>query len=239
MINIEAFGSSSKGNCYRIKSSVNGDELLLDVGLPFKDVQRACRYNFINLLGAVVTHQHGDHSKAVVDMLKLGHKIYMLRDTAQALHVLDERTWIEIIPKQSIKIGVFTVLPFELEHDVPNVGYLITDGEEKLLYITDTYYCKYTFKGVHHILVECNHSYEILNKKVADGVLLKHRMERLIQSHFALENVIKFLQSMDLTVCKAIHLIHLSNENSNEKEFKQAVQMATGKLVIVHKEKEQ
>lgn len=238
MINIEAFGSSSKGNCYRIKSSVNNDELLLDVGLPFKDVQRACKYNFINLLGAVVTHQHGDHSKAVVDMLKLGHKIYMLRDTAQALHVLDERTWIEIIPKQSIKIGVFTVLPFELEHDVPNVGYLITDGEEKLLYITDTYYCRYTFKGVHHILVECNHSYEILNKKVADGVLLKHRMERLIQSHFALENVIKFLQSMDLTVCKAIHLIHLSNENSNEKEFKQAVQMATGKLVIVHKEKE-
>lgn len=239
MINIEAFGSSSKGNCYRIKSSVNSDELLLDVGLPFKDVQRACKYNFINLLGAVVTHQHGDHSKAVVDMLKLGHKIYMLRDTAQALHVLDERTWIEIIPKQSIKIGVFTVLPFELEHDVPNVGYLITDGEEKLLYITDTYYCRYTFKGVHHILVECNHSYEILNKKVADGVLLKHRMERLIQSHFALENVIKFLQSMDLTVCKSIHLIHLSNENSNEKEFKQAVQVATGKLVIVHKEKEQ
>lgn len=239
MINIEAFGSSSKGNCYRIKSSVNSDELLLDVGLPFKDVQRACKYNFINLLGAVVTHQHGDHSKAVVDMLKLGHKIYMLRDTAQALHVLDERTWIEIIPKQSIKIGVFTVLPFELEHDVPNVGYLITDGEEKLLYITDTYYCKYTFKGVHHILVECNHSYKILNKKVPDGVLLKHRMERLIQSHFALENVIKFLQSMDLTVCKAIHLIHLSNENSNEKEFKQAVQVATGKLVIVHKEKEQ
>lgn len=171
MINIEAFGSSSKGNCYRIKSSVNGDELLLDVGLPFKDVQRACKYNFINLLGAVVTHQHGDHSKAVVDMLKLGHKIYMLRDTAQALHVLDERTWIEIIPKQSIKIGVFTVLPFELEHDVPNVGYLITDGEEKLLYITDTYYCKYTFKGVHHILVECNHSYKILNKKSGRGCI--------------------------------------------------------------------
>lgn len=239
MINIEAFGSSSKGNCYRIKSSVNSDELLLDVGLPFKDVQRACKYNFINLLGAVVTHQHGDHSKAVVDMLKLGHKIYMLRDTAQALHVLDERTWIEIIPKQSIKIGVFTVLPFELEHDVPNVGYLITDGEEKLLYITDTYYCKYTFKGVHHILVECNHSYKILNKKVAEGVLLKHRMERLIQSHFALENVIKFLKSMDLTAVKSIHLIHLSNENSNEQEFKQAIQVATGKLVIVHKEKEQ
>ena len=237
MINIECFGSSSAGNCYLIKSSVNGDELLLDVGLPFKTIQRACRYNFIHLLGAVVTHQHGDHSRAVADMLKLGHKIYMLRETADALHVVDEHSWVEITPRKSFKRGVFTILPFELQHDVPNVGYLISDGEEKLLYITDTYYCKYTFKGVHHILVECNHSYELLNKKVEQDELSKQRMDRLIQSHFALENVIKFLRSMDLSQCKAIHLIHLSNENSNEVEFKKAVQAATGKLVIVHQEK--
>ena len=238
MLSIECFGSSSAGNCYRIKSSINGDELLLDVGLPFKAIQRACRYNFLHLLGALVTHQHGDHSRAVPDMLKLGHRIYMLRDTAEALHVLDEHSWIEVVPKRKFTRGVFTILPFDLQHDCPNVGYLITDGEEKLLYITDTYYCKYTFKGVHHIVVECNHSYDLLNKKIELDELSRQRMERLIQSHFALENVIKFLRSMDLSECKAIHLIHLSNENSNEAEFKKAVQAATGKLVIVHKEKE-
>lgn len=237
MISIECYGSSSAGNCYRIKSSVNGDELLLDVGLPFKAIQRACKYNFIHLLGALVTHQHGDHAMAVADMLKLGHKIYMLRETADALHVIDEHSWVEISPKKSFKLGVFTVLPFELQHDVPNVGYLITDGEEKLLYITDTYYCKYTFKGVHHIVVECNHSYELLKQRVEQDELSKQRMERLIQSHFALENVIKFLRSMDLSQCKAIHLVHLSNENSNEEYFKKTVQAATGKLVIVHKGK--
>ena len=233
MISIECYGSSSAGNCYRIKSSVNGDELLLAVGLPFKAIQRACKYNFIHLLGALVTHQHGDHARAVADMLKLGHKIYMLRETADALHVIDEHSWVEISPKKSFKLGVFTVLPF----DVPNVGYLITDGEEKLLYITDTYYCKYTFKGVHHRVVECNHSYELLKQRVEQDELSKQRMERLIQSHFALENVIKFLRSMDLSQCKAIHLVHLSNENSNEEYFKKTVQAATGKLVIVHQEK--
>ena len=124
----------------------------------------------------------------------------------------------------------------ELEHDVPNVGFLITDGDEKLLYITDTFYCRYTFKGVHRILVECNHSYEILKNKVHEDELSKQRMERLVKSHFALENVVKFLQSMDLTECKAIHLIHLSNENSDEQHFKSVVQAATGKLVIVEKE---
>lgn len=235
MISIECFGSSSAGNCYRLKSNVNGDEIILDAGLPFKSIQRACRYNFLHLFGVLVTHQHGDHSKSVVDWLKLGHKVYMTKDTAQALHILDERTWVEIKPKQSFKIGCFTVLPFELEHDVPNVGFLITDGDEKLLYITDTFYCKYTFKGVHRILVECNHSYEILKSKIHEDELSKQRMERLVKSHFALENVVKFLQSMDLTECKAIHLIHLSNENSNEEQFKSVVQAATGKLVIVEK----
>lgn len=237
MISIECFGSSSLGNCYRLKSSVNGDEILVDIGLPFKDIQRACRYNFVHLNGILITHQHGDHSRSVSNWLQLGHKVYMTKDTAQAVHALDARTWIEIIPKKTFKVGIFTVLPFELEHDVPNVGFLITDGEEKLLYITDTYYCRYTFKDVDHILVECNHSYEILKNRVYDDELSKQRMERLVKSHFALENVIKFLQSMDLSKCKDIHLIHLSNENSNEAEFKKAVQAATGKLVIVHQEK--
>lgn len=237
MITIQAFGSSSKGNCYRIKTSTNGDELLLDAGLPFKEIQRYCHFNFVHLCGVLVTHQHGDHCKAVPDLLKLGHRVYILKDTAEAIYVSGYHKVVYITPRIQFSVGNFTILPFELEHDVPNVGFLISDGEEKLLYITDTYYCKYTFKGVHHILVECNHSYKILNKKVSDGVLLKHRMERLIQSHFALENVIKFLKSMDLTVCKAIHLIHLSDENSNAVIFKQSVEAATGKYVIVEQER--
>ena len=218
MISIQAFGSSSKGNCYRIKTSTDGDELLLDAGLSFKEIQRYCRFNFLHLCGVLVTHEHGDHSKAIHDLLKLGHRVYMLKDTA-------------------FTIGNFSILPFELEHDVSNVGFLISDGEEKLLYITDTYYCRYTFKDVDHIMVECNHSYEILNQQVEAGYLDEKRMERLIQSHFSLENVIKFLKSMDLTKCQDIRLLHLSDSNSDAEIFKQAVQAATGKLVIVEQER--
>ena len=153
MISIQAFGSSSKGNCYRIKTSTNGDELLLDAGLAFKDIQRYCRFNFVHLCGVLVTHQHGDHCKAVHDLLKLGHRVYMLKDTADALYVAEHHKVVCITPKIQFKVGNFTILPFELEHDVPNVGFLISDGEEKLLYITDTYYCRYTFKDVNHIMV--------------------------------------------------------------------------------------
>lgn len=237
MISIQAFGSSSKGNCYRIKTSTNGDELLLDAGLAFKDIQRYCRFNFVHLCGVLVTHQHGDHCKAVSDLLKLGHCVYMLKDTAEAIYVAGHHKVVYITPKIQFSIGSFTILPFELEHDVPNVGFLITDGEEKLLYITDTYYCRYTFKDVNHIMVECNHSYEILNQRVDDGCLHEKRMERLIQSHFSLENVIKFLKSMDLTKCQDIRLLHLSDENSDAAMFKQAVEAATGKYVVVEQER--
>ena len=86
-------------------------------------------------------------------------------------------------------------------------------------------------------MVECNHSYEILNRYVENGSLDKKRMERLIQSHFSLENVIKFLKSMNLTKCQDIRLLHLSDGNSDAASFKQAIQSATGKLVIVEQER--
>lgn len=161
----------------------------------------------------------------------------MLKDTADALYVAEHHKVVCITPKIQFKVGNFTILPFELEHDVPNVGFLISDGEEKLLYITDTYYCRFRFKDVDHIMVECNHSYEILNQRVDDGCLHEKRMERLIQSHFSLENVIKFLKSMDLTKCQDIRLLHLSDENSDAALFKQAVEAATGKYVVVEQER--
>ena len=123
MISIQAFGSSSKGNCYRIKTSTNGDELLLDAGLTFKEIQRYCRFNFLHLCGVLVTHEHGDHSKAVHDLLKLGHRVYMLKDTADALYVAGNHKAIYITPKVQFTIGNFSILPFKLEHDVPNVGF--------------------------------------------------------------------------------------------------------------------
>ena len=100
----------------------------------------------------------------------------MLKDTADALYVTGNHKVINITPKVQFTIGNFSILPFELEHDVPNVGFLISDGEEKLLYITDTYYCRYTFKNIDHIMVECNHSYEILNQQVEAGYLDEKRM---------------------------------------------------------------
>ena len=123
----------------------------------------------------------------------------MSEATAEALGVEKHRCVKYLLSECVTSAGSFIILPFALEHDVPNLGFMVKIGEYKVLYITDTYYCRYTFSGLTHILVEANHSYAILDEKVERGELSPARKNRLIQSHFALENVIKFLKSMCLT----------------------------------------
>ena len=50
----------------------------------------------------------------------------------------------------------------------------------------------------------------------------------MLESHFSLENVLKFLQANDLKHTKNIILCHLSNDNSNQKIMQSKVYEQTG-----------
>ena len=52
---------------------------------------------------------------------------------------------------------------------------------------------------------------------------------RVITSHMSIDNAIGILKRQDLTATRDILLIHLSDGNSNEKEFITKVRRATGK----------
>ena len=97
-------------------------------------------------------------------------------------------------------------------------GFLIQHKitEEKLLYATDTYYIKYKFNKLNYLLLECNYIKNIAKENAKDGVINKTRYTRLLESHFSLENVVKFLKSNDLSFAKHIVLCHLSDTNSNQ-----------------------
>ena len=98
-------------------------------------------------------------------------------------------------------------------------GYLIQykPTGEKLLYATDTYYIKYKFSKLNYLLLECNYNKEKAKENAKNGVINKTRYSRLLESHFSLDNVIKFLKSNDLSYVKNIILCHLSDTNSNQK----------------------
>jgi len=110
---------------------------------------------------------------------------------------------------------------------------LLSNGTEKILYITDTYYCRYKFDGVTRLLIECNHSYVILDQRAADGSVPLPMINRLMKSHFSLENVKKFILANDMSQVREIYLIHLSDGNSNAEQFQREIQELTGKIVKI------
>jgi phosphoribosyl 1,2-cyclic phosphodiesterase len=225
---IKVFGSSSKGNCYHVSGN---SPLLLDAGLPFKEIQRKLNFQTSNIAGTLITHQHMDHCKAVKDLIKAGVDCYMNEATKTALGVSGHRVKV-IAPMEQFKINEWAILPFSLEHDVDNLGYLLSNGTEKILYITDTSFCRFKFIGVTRLLIEANYSYEILKQHIENGQTAGNE-SRLINTHFALEDVKDFLMANDLSKLKEIILIHLSDGNSDADLFKREIAELTGKMVFI------
>lgn len=131
---------------------------------------------------------------------------------------------------EQFAVGGFRVLPVELQHDVENYGYLIYDTAErvKAVYITDTFYCPAVFKGVNVFVVECNYIHDTMMANYRAGSIPEAYMHRLLRSHFELDNVIKFLKASDLTQCRAVVLVHLSDRNSDAERMIREVEAATG-----------
>ena len=162
-------------------------------------------------------------------MLNLGVDCYALKETFEANGIAHHRAYF-IEDKKEIKIGTFKIIPLEMYHDVPCIGFLVYSKmtNEKLLFATDTYMIKYAIKGLDYIMIEANYDVELVEDN--------GQRERLIKSHMSIETTIEYLKSIDLSNVKQIYLMHLSSRHSNEEEFKRKVQAATGVPIVVCKE---
>lgn len=234
MIQITTVASGSKGNAYHI--SDGHTSLLLEAGAPIKTIKKALNFNLQNPIGCLITHEHMDHAKYTKQMLDATINCYMSEGTAKALNINHHRIK-TLENKKPIQIGTWTVLPFDVQHDVNEpFGYLIQSKEgDKLLFATDTYYIKYRFKGLTHLMVECNYAQSVLDANLENGKLHNFLYKRVMRSHFSLENVVKFLEANDLSLVDEIHLLHLSDNNSDEKLMYETVARKTGKRVIIAK----
>lgn len=232
-MNITIIASGSSGNAYRISDGTTA--LLLDAGIPLKVIRKALNFRVRDLSGCLITHEHGDHVKAASDLAKAGVDIYASQGTITSCRLTGHR----IKPVEALKelqIGTFAVLPFDVQHDAKEpLGFLLTSRVtgEKLLYFTDTYYLKYLFDGLTHIMGECNYSMDIIENSVSNGYIPRELVPRLVKSHMSLDHFLDLLRANDLRKVKQIYLLHLSNNNSDAERFKKAVQKLTGTEVYV------
>lgn len=232
-MNITVIASGSSGNAYRIDDGETS--LLLDAGIPLRLIKQALNFRVRDIAGCLITHAHGDHAKAAGDLAKAGVDIYTSKGTLDACRLAGHRMkTVEAL--KEINIGTFAVLPFDVQHDAPDpLGFLLTSRAtgEKLLYFTDTYYIKYRFTGLTHIMGECNYSMDIIEQSVRNGYIPPELVPRLIKSHMSLDHFLDLLRANDLRQVKQIYLLHLSNNNSDAERFKEAVQKLTGTEVYV------
>ena len=233
-LQIKSLASGSSGNCYLLTDGKN--RLLIEGGLPFKEIQEGLGYKLSTVDCCLLSHEHGDHSKSVKRIMSAGIDVYTSYGTIEALGLSGHRInplsyegTIYHLP------GRWRVMPFQTEHDAAEpLGFLImSPSGEIILYATDTYYVKPTFKKLTHIMIEVNYSADIINENVDSGALSSGLKKRVVSSHFSLENVIEALKANDLSAVKEIWLLHLSDTNSDEKLFKTEVQKATGKIVRI------
>jgi len=206
---IKAFGSGSAGNCYLISDFHTS--ILLEVGLPYSDILKNINYSISGIDAILISHKHKDHSQSIPDFAKFI-KVYANSDVAKkyCTSKLNEFT-----NGVAFDIGTFKIIPFELYHDVPNSGFLIysTITKEKLLYITDTMFINNKFKGVTHLMIECNYVDEKLMANKNYSMDLKKRIQR---THLGLNGTIEFIRANDWQDLKEVKLIHLSKENSDK-----------------------
>jgi len=226
MMKIKVLGSGSAGNSYLLQG--DKETLIIEAGLPYKTILKGLNFNLNNVVGALVTHEHSDHSKAIRGLTNNSVDIYSSEGTFKSLNINNYHTKI-ISAGLQFKINDFNIMPFDVQHDANEpLGFLIQHEKlGKLLFITDTYFCKYRFKGLTHIMIECNYSRAILQTNIENGLDLA-MSKRIIKSHFSLENVKEFLKANDLSQCENITLLHLSDSNSNAAQFKAEIEKLTG-----------
>ena len=225
MVKIKTFGSSSAGNSYLL--SEEGSALLLEAGIQPKKMT----LNWSEVEGLLITHEHNDHAKYAKDYIRRGaFNIHCTPGTAKGIKGVENYRINACSYLQPFKINDWRILPFKTEHDVAEpAGFLIeTPKGKRVLFATDTYYIRYKIPGVTHFLIECNFSIDILNRNRNKEIIDAHQYKRILRSHFELNNLIKFFQANDLSKAEQIHLLHLSDRNSNEEYFINKVQSATG-----------
>lgn len=207
---LTCLGSSSAGNCYLLQAD-SGETLILDCGIPIKEIKKGLNWNIKGVVGVLCTHKHLDHSKSLNDFKSMGIPIY-----APYLK----------IDYMSMNMGGFTVKPFDLTtidgnwthtnangEPCPIFGFLITHKEMgRMLYITDCEVVKWKFKDINHILLGVNYDKDLVD---TDNPKTNH----VFRGHLSIETACDFVKANDSDSLQNVIMCHLSSENADRDSF--------------------
>ncbi len=209
--------SGSKGNAFILQDQ--GITLMIDCGST-KSYLKKC-FNELQLTtndidALLITHNHDDH----ISQLKQFHSrlIYTPVPLVGVRHCL-------ISANNSYEIAHLKITALPLSHDSGiNVGYVIENTTEKLVYVTDTGYFssknQKLIQNADYYIFESNHDPELLmNSRYPYQV--KQRILS-VNGHLCNQDAAEILANAVTTRSKEIILAHLSQE-ANDHELAELV----------------
>lgn len=230
---IKVLGSSSLGNCYLVWGYETN--IIIECGVHFDKILKGLNFDTSKTELCLISHEHKDHSKYAKDVLSNNIKIFTNRSTKESIQVdKNKANLISLLkPKKPVTVGNWKVTAFELNHDVPNYGFLIYNKvlDERLLFVTDTYFVKYWFEDIDYLLVECNYDDGTLCENVRKNITPKILKKRLSKSHMSLEQSVKFCKK-NVNPWTKVYPIHMSEDNIDKKKVEKSF-TNIGKLILM------
>ena len=224
----KALASSSAGNAYVVSDKET--HILLECGISHSKLQKLSGFSLSEFQGCIVSHEHKDHAKAVLELISRGMPVYMSEGTAEALET-DAVNLIESM--EQFNIGSFDIVPFATFHDAKEpLGFLIksrVDGDV-LAFATDTVNIRYKFPGLNILAIEANYDKAILERCERMPEKVRYRISN---AHMEIDTLCDYLRSLDLSECREIHLLHLSDATSHEGHFINKVARAVPKGIEI------
>lgn len=211
---LKTLGTGSSGNCHLLIAD-NGETLILDCGIPIKEIKRGLGWNVEKVSGCVVTHSHTDHSKSLNDLEHIG--IPVFAPYRNDIGVTFGGMW-------KARAFDLTDLNGEYSHTngdgspCPCYGFLIEHPKMgRLLYLTDAEFCKWRFHNVNHILIGVNYDPEIISN---DNAKANH----VIRGHMSIGTACEFAKACYTKQLQNVVMCHLSTDNSDKDIFIEKMQ---------------
>ena len=218
-----------------------GDMIIVDCGLVFPDSEMygidmvIPDFTFVlqnkdKIKGLLITHGHEDHIGSIPYLLqKLDLPVYgtkltlgLIRNKLEEFNLAGRTRFVEIVPKQKLHLGCFTVEPIHVNHSIPDAvafaidtpaGVVIQTGDFKIDYTplacgpTDlATLAEYGRRGVLALLSDSTNAerpgFTATEQKVAAGVhnlFTQARNKRIIIATFA-SNIYRIQQIIELAV---------------------------------------
>ena len=242
---LTVLGSGSRGNSLHLEHE--GRAILVDAGLSAKQLETRMAEvgaEMVEILGIVLTHEHGDHSAGLKTFVKRRKcPIFASHGTKDALepHVA-MADWRGFEAGSKLEIGCFVVETFPVPHDAAEpIGMRVSVGETKIGLISDlgfvTRLVVERLKGCTALVLEANYDEAMLRAEEKRPWSVKQRISAR-HGHLSNGAAAKLVEEIAGPELKELFLGHIS-EDCNRPELarralEEALARAGRKGVRVH-----